>query len=266
MKRLTAVLVVVLGAFAALLLYCSTQEFIDGEEFILAAETRLAELSEMEVTEILINSFGKEYLLDDPKDIRAVQDALLKIEPKVSDQNDLGKYDEPAAGARSMTLHFFRSDGTKERLTLDDFDAETPYGTMVFTAKVPGSPNALSLVFDAFYPDEEQLSYGYAYVEQLCAGRIVALRASYNGESRSLEADDEIARVLAALVGAELDTGSWHGPVSEALILEFFYEDGECAQMTLPCFETEGKFGTERYELYADGERADGVIWELFSL
>ena len=265
MKRLTAVLGVVLAAFAALLLYCSTQEFIDGEEFILAAETRLAELSEMEVTEILINSFGKEYLLDDPKDIRAVQDALLKIEPKVSDQNDLGKYDEPAAGARSMTLHFLRSDGTKERLTLDDFDAETPDGTMVFTAEVPGYPNALSLVFDAFYPDEEQLSYGCAYVEQLCAGEVISLQASYNGESRSLEVDDEIERVLTALLGAEMEKSGWHGPKSEAMTLEFFYEDGERAKLTLPCFETEGKFGIERYELCADGERADSVIWKLFS-
>ena len=265
MKRLTAVLVAVLAAFAALLLYCSTQKFIDGEEFILAAETRLAELSEMEVTEILINSFGKEYLLDDPKDIRAVQDALLKIEPKVSDQNDLGKYDEPAAGARSMTLHFLRSDGTKERLTLDDFDAETPDGTMVFTAEVPGSPNALSLVFDAFYPDEEQLSYGHAYVEQLCAGRITSLRASYNGESRSLEANDEIERVLTALVDAELEADGWYGPSAEALTLEFFYEDDGYARMRLPCFKTEGKFKMELYEMYVDGIPADEAIWKLFS-
>ena len=265
MKRLTAVLVVVLGAFAALLLYCSTQEFIDGEEFILAAETRLAELSEMEVTEILINSFGKEYLLDDPKDIRAVQDALLKIEPKVSDQNDLGKYDEPAAGARSMALHFFRSDGTKERLTLDDFDAETPYGTMVFTAKVPGYPNAIALVREAYYSEEEQLSYGYSYLERLCAGKVTSLRASYNGESRSLEDGDGIARVLATLLNAELEAGGWYGPSSEALTLEFFYEDGGYARMCVPCFKTEGKFTMELYEVCMGDKPADEAIWNLFS-
>ena len=264
MKRLTAVLVVVLAVSAAILMYSSTQES-RGEAIIHAAEARLAELSEMEVVKILVNSSGKEYILDDPEDIRAVQDVLLKIEPKLTTQNELKKYHEVAAGARSMALHFFRSDGTKELLTLDDFDAETPYGTMVFTTNFPGAPRALSLVRDAFYPKDEQLSYGYAYLERLCGGNIVSLQASYNGESRSLEDGDGIARVLATLLDAELEADGWYGPSSEALTLEFFYEDGGYARMRVPCFKTEGKFGMERYELYADGARADKVLWNLFS-
>lgn len=264
MKRLTAVLVVVLAVSAAVLVYSGTQES-RGEEIIHAAEARLAELSEMEVAKILINSFGKEYMLNAPEEIRAVQDVLVKIEPKLTTQNELKKYHEVAAGARSMALHFIHPDGTKELLTLDDFDAETPYGTMVFTAEVPGYPNALSLVRDAFYPKEEQLSYGYAYLEQLCAGKVLSLQASYNGESRSLKDGDGIELVLTVLLDAELEADGWYGPSSEALTLEFFYEDGEYARLRLPCFQTEGKFGMERYELYADDARADEAIWSLFS-
>ena len=96
MKRLTAVLVVVLAVSAAILMYSSTQES-RGEAIIHAAEARLAELSEMEVVKILVNSSGKEYILDDPEDIRAVQDVLLKIEPKLTTQNELKKYHEVAA-------------------------------------------------------------------------------------------------------------------------------------------------------------------------
>ena len=46
MKRLTAVLVVVLAVSAAILMYSSTQES-RGEAIIHAAEARLAELSEI---------------------------------------------------------------------------------------------------------------------------------------------------------------------------------------------------------------------------
>lgn len=262
MKRLIAVLVAVLAAFAALLLHCSTLKSSDAEA-ILAAKARLTELSKMEVEEIRINSFGKEYRLNEPEDVRAVQDALVKMEPTVSSQNNLKKYEEPAAGARSMTLYFLRSDGTQERLTLDDFDAETPYGTMVFTAEVPGAPNAISTVFDAFYSDEQRQSYGWAHIERT-TDEAVSVRASYNGESRSLEAGTGMEQILTALENAELEDGGWHGRGAEVLTLEFFYADGTWGRLTLPCFTAEGKFNLERYELYMNDRPIEEVIWELF--
>ena len=111
------------------------------------AEAHLAALAAQEVESIRIFSFGEEELVEDPDDIREILQVIARIRPEISPNHNLGRYEESEAGASPMRLWFLCEDGGERTLALNDFNADTPHGTVCFRAKLE-SGNAVSAILE----------------------------------------------------------------------------------------------------------------------